>query len=387
MRPPPARLLKGAALALAFLTLAGIVILRPGGGAGRPDLAQAGVTSAFYDARVVSARTGPCPRAGGGERATCRLVEAQLLEGPDAGSTIPLDFQPSSANPDLREGDKVVLGYSPASTPGAEYVFADRQRKPVLFWLAALFAVAVILLGRARGMASLVGLVATLVILLAFTLPAVIDGRSPVWVAVVSASAIAFLALYLAHGFGAMTTVALLGTVVSLGLTAMLAVAFSELANFSGFASDEATFLSVAAGSIDVRGLLLAGVVIGALGAIDDITVTQAAAVAEVHRADPSASARDLYRAGLRVGRDHVASTVNTLVLAYAGASLPLLVLFTLSNRDLSEVLTGELVAQEVVRTLVGSIGLVAAVPLTTALGALVLCGDTVRRRSPRRAT
>jgi uncharacterized membrane protein len=330
VHPPTARLLHGAAMVLAVATVTGLIVLRPGGGAGRPDLAEAGVTSAFYDARVLGARTGPCRHGGGApdaaapaEGTSCRVVEAQLLEGPDAGRTVRLDFRPSSTNPDLDDGDKVVLSYTPAAPAGDEYQFADRQRKPVLFWLAALFAVAVVLLGRVRGVAALVGLVASLVVLLAFTLPAVIDGRSPVGVAVVSAAAIAFVALYLAHGFRPMTTVALLGTLASLGLTAVLAVAFTELAHFSGFASEEATFLSFAAGSIDLRGLLLGGVVIGALGAIDDITVTQAAAVAEVHRADPGASRRDLYRAGLRVGRDHVASTVNTLDQAYAGASMP----------------------------------------------------------------
>jgi uncharacterized membrane protein len=367
-----ARLLNGAALLLALATLAGLVAFRPGGGAGRPDLAEAGVTSAFYDAHVLGARTGPCRQAGGvpGEAASCQLVEAQLLEGPDAGRTVRLDFLPSSTNPDLDEGDKVVLSYSPDAPAGHEYQFADRQRKPVLFWLAAAFAGAVVLLGRARGVAALVGLAATLVVLLAFTLPAIIDGRSPVGVAVASAAAIAFIALYLAHGFRPMTTVALLGTLASLGLTAVLAVVFTELARFSGFASEEATFLSFAAGSIDLRGLLLGGVVIGALGAIDDITVTQAAAVAEVRRADPAASARDLYRAGLRVGRDHVASTVNTLVLAYAGASMPLLVLFVLSDQSFTSVANSEVVATEIVRTLVGSIGLVASVPVTTWLAA-----------------
>ena len=373
VRPAAARLLNAAALVLAAFTVAGLVILRPGGGGGRPDLAEAGVTSAFYDASVVGARTGRCRQAGPGEGSTCQVVEAQLLEGPDAGRTVRLDFDLSSPNPDLREGDKVVLSYSPAAAPGDEYQFADRQRKPVLFWLAAAFAGAVVLLGRLRGVAALVGLAASLVVLLAFTLPAVIDGRTPVGVAVVSAAAIAFIALYLAHGFRPMTTVALLGTLGSLGITAVLAVAFTELADFSGFASEEATFLSFAAGSVDLRGLLLGGVVIGALGAIDDMTVTQAAAVAEVHRADPGASARQLYRAGLRVGRDHVASTVNTLVLAYAGASMPLLVLFVLSDQSLTSVANSEVVATEVLRTLVGSIGLVASVPVTTWLASRVV--------------
>ncbi|HEX2274886.1 MAG TPA: YibE/F family protein [Acidimicrobiales bacterium] len=384
---PTARLLNGAAVLLALATVAGLIVFRPGGGAGRPDLAEAGVTTAFYDAQVLGARTGPCrapsgvPAQGGG--GTCRVVEAQLLEGPDAGRTVRLDFLPSSTNPDLDDGDKVVLSYNPASPAGDEYQFADRQRKPVLFWLAAAFALSVVLLGRVRGVAALVGLAASLVVLLSFTLPAVIDGRSPVGVAVVSAAAIAFIALYLAHGFRPMTTVALLGTLASLALTAVLAVAFTELAHFSGFASEEATFLSFAAGSIDLRGLLLGGVVIGALGAIDDITVTQAAAVAEVRRADPGTSRRELYRAGLRVGRDHVASTVNTLVLAYAGASMPLLVLFVLSDQSLTSVANSEVVATEIVRTLVGSIGLVASVPVTTWLAAVAVGSSSSAEADP----
>jgi len=370
VRADTARILTLVALALAVLTAVGVVVLRPGDKSGRPDVTKLGLTSEFHDARVEVATTGPCPQPIPGGTDVCRLARVKLLEGPDAGRTIDLDFGDSPNSPDLDEGDKVVMAYSPESPPGTEYAFSDRQRKPVLFWLAMAFAVAVVLLGRARGVAALVGLVASLAVLLVFTLPAIIDGRSAIWVAVVSAAVIAFLALYLAHGFTVMTTVALLGTLASLILTAVLAVVFAELAHFSGFATEEATFLSVAAGSIDLRGLILAGVVIGALGAIDDITVTQAAAVAEVHNADPTLSSRQLYLSGLRVGRDHVASTVNTLVLAYAGASMPLLVLFVLSNQSLSTVANGEFVAVEIVRTLVGSIGLVASVPITTWLAA-----------------
>lgn len=370
VRPDTARVLKLVALALAVLTAVGVFVLRPGDPDDRPDLTAIGVVSAFYDARVEIATTGPCPQPIPGQTNVCRLARVRLLEGPDVGRTVDLDFGDSPNNPDLDEGDKVVMAHSPDAPAGSEYAFSDRQRKPVLFWLSMAFAAAVVLLGRARGVAALVGLVASLAVLLVFTLPAIIDGRSPVWVAIVSAAVIAFLALYLAHGFKPMTTVALLGTLASLALTAVLAVVFAELAHFSGFATEEATFLSVAAGSIDLRGLILAGVVIGALGAIDDITVTQAAAVAEVHRADPSLSSRQLYRSGLRIGRDHVASTVNTLMLAYAGASMPLLVLFVLSNQSLGSVANGEFVAVEIVRTLVGSIGLVASVPITTWLAA-----------------
>jgi uncharacterized membrane protein len=254
----------------------------------------------------------------------------------------------------------------------------------VLFWLALLFAIAVVLLGRLRGLAALVGLAGTLVLLLLFVLPAIIEGQSPTLVAATGASAIAFLALYLAHGFRPMTTVALLGTIASLLLTVLLASVFVHLASFSGFASEEAFIVNIGAAQIDLAGLILGGVIIGALGAIDDMTVTQASAVSELRTANPEMGKRELTRAGMRIGRDHVASTVNTLFLAYAGASLPLLLLFILTEKPLTDVANSEIVATEIVRTLVGSIGLVASVPITTWLAAHVLTPVSPKRRGPR---
>jgi uncharacterized membrane protein len=207
-------------------------------------------------------------------------------------------------------------------------------------------------------------------VLLWFALPAILDGRNPLAVAVVGSAAIAFLALYLAHGFTTMTTVALLGTIGALALTAGLASAAVELAELTGFASEEAVVVQIGAARIDLAGIILGGVVIGALGAIDDMTVTQASAVWELRAANPRTSRRALVAAGLRIGRDHVASTVNTLALAYAGASMPVLLLLVLSRQPLTSVVSGEVLATEIVRTLVGSIGLVAAVPLTTWLAA-----------------
>jgi uncharacterized membrane protein len=190
-------------------------------------------------------------------------------------------------------------------------------------------------------------------------------------VAVVGSAAIAFLALYLAHGFTMMTTVALLGTLGVLVLTAGLASAVVELARLSGFASEEAVVVQIGAANIDLAGIILGGVVIGALGAIDDMTVTQVSAVWELRSASPRTSRRSITAAGLRIGRDHVASTVNTLALAYAGASMPVLLLLLLSRQPLASVVSGEVLATEILRTLVGSIGLVAAVPLTTWLASV----------------
>ena len=372
--PVDARLRKMLAL-IAIVAAVGVVVgmflLRPTG-KNRPDLSLIGVTAEFYDGEVADILQ-ECAGVPDDVDVECRTLRIRLLNGPDKGDEIDIEFPDTLGAPDFGRGDKLVLAHDGDAEPGFEYRFADRQRKPTLFWLAALFGLAVVILGRLRGLAALVGLAASLVVLLGFALPAIIDGRSPVWVAVIAAGAISFLALYLAHGFTTMTTVALLGTLGALILTAVLAVVFMELAQFSGLASEESSFLAATAGSIDLRGLLLAGVVIGALGALDDMTVTQASAVWELRAANPAMSVTQLFQAALRIGRDHVASTVNTLVLAYAGASMPLLVLFVLSNQPLAAVANSEVVAVEIVRTLVGSIGLVASVPLTTWLAALAV--------------
>jgi hypothetical protein len=192
-------------------------------------------------------------------------------------------------------------------------------------------------------------------------------------VALVGTVTIAFLAIYLAHGIGMNSTIALVGTLVSLAVTCGLALGMAQLAQLSGLASEEAQALSVTAEALDLRGLLVAGIVVGALGVLDDVTVSQVSIVAALRRANPSLGARRLYSEATRVGRDHVASAVNTLALAYAGASLPLLLFFAQGSQPASRLVTGELVSVEIVRMLVGSIGLVLSVPVTTRLAAIVL--------------
>jgi uncharacterized membrane protein len=204
-----------------------------------------------------------------------------------------------------------------------------------------------------------------------------------VLVAIIGSTVIAYLALFLAHGFQTMTCVALLGTLVALALTIALATVFTELTQLSGFATEDALLVDLGRSGLDIQGLVLAGMVIGALGALDDMTVTQASAVAELRAANPTMTRRALTRAGLRIGRDHVASTVNTLALAYAGAALPLLILFVLASQSLGTVANSEIVATEIVRTLVGSIGLVAAVPVTTWLAARVAGPGRTRLTPP----
>jgi uncharacterized membrane protein len=366
---------------LALATVVGVVLLRPTGEE-RPSLQGLGFVSEVYDARVLEVTEQPCegqPEPG----VMCRRVAFELLEGPDEGASVAQEFVQTPSTPDLATGDEVMLARDPNAPPEFQYRFVDRDRGNVLLWLAAAFAVAVVALGRLRGIMALAGLAVSIGVLLTFVLPAVLDGRDPLAVAIVGSAAIAFLALYLAHGFSTMTTVALLGTLASLALTALLANLFVGLAELSGFASEEAVVVQLGAARIDLAGIILGGVVIGALGAIDDMTVTQASAVWELRAADPRMSRRSLARAGLRIGRDHVASTVNTLALAYAGASMPVLLLLILSQQSLVTVASGEVIATEVIRTLVGSIGLVAAVPVTTWLAAAA-APPALPERSPR---
>jgi uncharacterized membrane protein len=245
--------------------------------------------------------------------------------------------------------------------------------------LALLFAAAVVALARWRGVAALASLGLTGLVLTGFVLPAILDGRDPLAVAVVGCSLIMFCVLYLTHGLSARTSTAVLGTLGSLVLIGVLGVAFAAAARLSGADEDTSSLSNTLGYGVDGRGLVLAALMIGALGALDDVTVTQTSAVWELRAADPGLGPAALFSAAMRIGRDHVASAVNTLVLAYSGAALPLLLLFSVADRGLADTLTTQVIATEVVRTLVGSIGLVASVPLTTALAVAVVTRGTVR--------
>ena len=334
--------------------------------------------------RVVGVGTAPCVFD---PELECRLLTVQV-EGTGPEPTT-IDYIASNEEPAARlgVGDEAIvelfpgedvaeaLGVTPPDVQLSYQFTGDFQRRSLLALAAVLFAGVVIAVGLIRGFAALGGIVASLGILLLFILPAILDGRSPVLVAIVGATAISIVTLYLAHGFTRMTNVALLGIFTALVLTALLAAVGVELARFSGFASEESTLLTLFEG-IDVRGLLLAGIVLGTAGALDDVAITQASAVWELAEADPGSDRQSLFRRAMRIGRHHIASTVNTLLLAYAGAALPLLILFVLSEQSLGAIANSEVVAVEIIRTLVGSIGLVAAVPLTTWLAARTAVGS-----------
>lgn len=370
---PVRRLLLVLLVPLVLATVVGALLLYPFGHDQRTG-AEAGLAQVPVRGDVTAvARSGCGPDGGQAGQTGCVLVTVRMTDGGAAGRDIHIPVPDEPTSPSFSVGDAVVLSFSGGDpTSSQSYQLADFQRGVPLLLLAVLFVAAVLLLGRWQGLASLGALALSFVVLVLFVLPAILAGEDPLAVAVVGAGLIMFVVLYLTHGVSARTSTAVLGTLVSLALIGVLGVAFSAFGKLTGLDQDTANLVSLLGHGIDTRGLLLAGAVIGALGVLDDVTVTQTSAVWELRRANPALGFRELYAAGSRIGRDHLSSVVNTLVMAYAGAALPLLLAFALSGRGLGEILTAQQVAQEVVRTLVGSIGLVAAVPVTTALAAFV---------------
>ncbi|MFF4350507.1 YibE/F family protein [Streptomyces sp. NPDC001530] len=305
----------------------------------------------------------------------CKKATIRIDTGKDKGRTFTEIVQPDQSR-QLHQGEKVVVAYEPSAPKDLQYSVTDVNRKFPLAVLAGIFALVVVVVGRMRGVMALIALAVSFLVLTFFILPAILQGSNPLIVAIVGASAIMLIALYMCHGLSARTSVAVIGTLLSLVLIGVLGSVFIGWAALTGNTDDNTGLIHGLYPSIDMSGLLLAGVIIGSLGVLDDVTVTQTSAVWELHEANPTMGWRGLYRAGIRIGRDHIASVVNTLVLAYAGAALPLLLLFSIAQSSVATVANSELVAEEIVRTLIGSIGLVASVPVTTALAALVVSAD-----------
>ncbi|MGI5356235.1 YibE/F family protein [Streptomyces sp. CA-252508] len=309
------------------------------------------------------------------QQGQCAKATVEVTTGKDKGRKFVEIVQPDAPR-QLEEDQGVVVAYAPDAPPDLQYSVTDVNRKVPILVLAGIFALAVVAVGRMRGVMALIALAAGFGILTVFILPAILQGSNPLVVAVVGASAIMLIALYSCHGLTARTSVAVIGTLISLLLIGLLGSVFIDWASLTGNTDDYTGLIHGLYPEIDMSGLLLAGIIIGSLGVLDDVTVTQTSAVWELHQADPKMGPRALYRAAIRIGRDHIASVVNTLVLAYAGAALPLLLLFSIAQSSVGTVANSELVAQEIVRTLVGSIGLVASVPVTTVLAALVVSAD-----------
>jgi uncharacterized membrane protein len=300
-----------------------------------------------------------------GERAR---IEVDVHTGPDARSTVEIDTA-TEGYPDIDVGDRVKLSVSEIDGVREHYI-VDFERSGALAWLFALFVGAVLLVSGWRGVRSLIGLALSLVVVIQFIVPGILAGEPPFLVALVGAVAVMLISLYVAHGVNEMTTAAVVGTSLALGVTIGLGALFIDLGSLTGYSSEEANLARFAVAGLDLKGLILAGLTIAALGVLDDVTVSQASTVFALHDTDRRLTWRQLVGRAMVVGRDHIASTVNTLFLAYAGASLALLVVFSTGGLPVGEVVNSEIMAGEIIKTVVGSLGIITAVPFTTALAA-----------------
>jgi len=370
---PLARALVGVVILAGLLAVSGMALLWPGASLA-PAAGPSGVVTGRVLAVEIVAGAGPRSDRSPLDADGLIMLDVEVLEGDAAGTVIPLDL-PAEGYPEFRVGDIIELLRSDIPGQGTTWFVTDLRRLGALGWLTLAFVGGVVLIGRWRGLRALIGLALSLWVVIGFMLPAILAGSSPPLVALVGGTAVLLLTLYLSHGLNAMTTAAAVGTIGALVVTVVIALVAIDGTRITGFSSEEAVYARFALGELDLRGLVLAGLIVAALGVLDDVTVSQASTVFTVHDADPTQSFTQLVARGMRVGRDHIASVVNTLFLAYAGASLGLLVLFSTSGVPVLELVNSELVAVELVKTMVGSLGLLAAVPLTTVIAAASVVG------------
>lgn len=272
-----------------------------------------------------------------------------------------------------KPGDKVIVTAIQDQAGNILYRITDYVRRDSLIALVIIFIILTILIGGIRGAKSLIGMGLTFALLFFFVLPQLLMGANPILITSIASVVIVPVTFYLSHGFNKKTLCAIIGTFIALSISCILAQLFITQTYLSGFASEEAGFLDVMKkGTINIQGLLFAGIVIALLGILEDITISQAAIVQQLNEANKNLGSFDLFRRAMDVGRDHIASMANTLILVYAGASLPLLLLFINNPLPIGMVINNEVIAEEIVRTLVASIGLILAVPVTTAIASFV---------------
>jgi uncharacterized membrane protein len=373
------RILVVVLIPLGIWTVAGLVALWPGDIAGHVnrDVVSYSVPGVTYPkARITAIKEISCEGLAGSTPGVpdthCANVTAQLLEGDDKGKVVAVPLTAAVYASGVRIGQQIqLIRVPPTDGQPAQYQFSDFVRGIPMLVIALLFAVVVVAVARWRGFASLLGLVFAGFILVKFMFPALIAGSNPILVGLIGSSAIMFVVLYAAHGFSARTTTALVGTLFGLIVSAGIGFGAMKWAHLTGVAAEDDYVLSAAAPDLRLTSVVICGIIVAGLGVLNDVTITQASAVWEL--ADTSSSQQHLFSRAMRIGRDHIASTVYTIAFATAGAALSVLLLIAIYNRPMLQVLQTEQFAGEVIRTLVGSIGLVLAVPLTTAVGVAVV--------------
>jgi len=377
------RLVLLVALALAALaTVVGTVVLWPSGDLPRDPTTQyaaEGVTFPQAEVLAVSDRceqSGDADSTGAGQGAACGTLRVRVTEGAGADEETTVPTPPEVADSGLEPGDSVQLLRTPASGDlDPDYSLVGTERGTWLWLLTAVFVVLVIAVARLRGLLALVGLVVTGLVIWYLMLPALLEGSPAPAVALTGASLIVLVVLYSTHGVSLRTSAAVAGTLVGIAVTAGVGYVAVRGGSITGVADEDTGRLNAAVAGLDLQGLLTAAIIIAGLGVLNDVTITQASAVWELRAAAPSATRRQVFVAGMKIGRDHIASTIYTIVFAYAGTSLAVLLLVQLSQQPTGVLLTTEEVGQEVVRTLASAIALVLAVPITTAIAVATLSG------------
>jgi uncharacterized membrane protein len=338
--------------------------------------AAPGVT--FPHAKVTEVQP-PCPtKSTPTSVTTCGHISVRL--GSPADSRVSVDVPAEVANSGLRVGDTVQLIRTPPSNGlPAGYTYFSTERNVSLFWLAALFAALVVAVARLRGLFALLALAFSGVMITRFMLPALLAGESGLWTALVGSSAIMFVVLYTTHGPSLRTSAALAGTLAGISVTAGIGLYAIDASRLTGVPDETGGVLSSFVTDLSLTGLLTCGLIIAGLGVLNDVTITQSSAVWELRSAGPHLSRSSIFTSAMRIGRDHIASTIYTIVFAYTGASIVVLLLLDIYNRPALDLISTEAIAEEIVRTLASGIGLVLAVPITTAIAAAV-ASPTARR-------
>ncbi len=308
----------------------------------------------------------------GGHTQKYQVARVNILEGQYEGIPMEIDYgkrQVRSDEYDLVVGDKVMVSISKTVDNVVNAYFVDFVRTTPMLWLTAIFAIAIIVISRWKGVGALLSMAFSLYVIIGYIIPRILVGEDPLRVSIIGSIILLGVTLYLTYGWTLKTHAAVLSMIVVLMITGALSALFVVFSKLNGTGDENVMFLmQLMETPINLRGLLLGGMIIGALGVLDDLVTTQASAVFELHHANPNFGFRALYNSAMRIGQDHVAATVNTLVLAYAGASLPMLLMFSLARGDYGYLVNFSFIAEEIVRTLVGSLGLIAAVPITTAV-------------------
>jgi uncharacterized membrane protein len=397
-------LLAAVLIPLTLLTLAAMVMMWPSGNKtdlklASPYAAAPGVTfdTGTIQRVVVESCTQGSAQGGGAQPGTGQDTSGQKPAGQGSaqqGSDCTFAYtEPDKGgnpvkvviNPDVAKSHGVKVGddiryLNLSNAQGASagqgapaYIFVDFVRTLPIVLLAVLYAAVVIAVARWRGLRALIGLVGAYAVLVTFMLPGLVEGKPPLLLALVGSTVIMIGVLYFAHGFSARTSTALLGTIFGLGITSLLAAWATDAANLAGVGSHDAATLANISDNISISGIILCGLIISGLGVLNDVTITQSSAVWELYELAPETSARQLFSSAMRIGRDHIASTVYTIAFAYAGAALPILIIVMLYDRPLGEALTSAELSEEVIRTLVGSVGLVLAIPVTPLIAVLVV--------------